>query len=152
MINERLPVVHGTGGAPRYADSVRQKILNGLKLGWTRSAAYGRAGVAMSTFYEWMKEDDRSFAEAVVQAEAYAHSTYTTRLGRQAAAGSVKATTFFLERRHPADWGQKIDVTVRARTVEDELDEMEEGKLIELLEHLRRSRSGGIGVEDPSRS
>lgn len=141
-INTKLPVVRGTGGSPAYSDKVRQTIVNGLKLGWTRGAAFGRAGIHSATFYRWL-EDDASFREAVDQAEAYAHSQYTTRLGRQAAAGSVKATTFFLERRYPRDWGPKLDLTITAKSLEDQIDEISEDELVELLKNIRQNRFAG---------
>lgn len=147
--NPKLPVVYGTGGSPRYDDKVRRSIFAALKLGCTRTAAYQSAGISEPTFYRWLKEDV-SFQEEVVRCEGVAERAFTTTLRVASRTGDVSAAKFWLERRRPANWREKITVDANL-SAEEEIDEaIENDELDRRLQALaddavRRaaSRSGG---------
>ena len=120
--NPNLPVVHNTGGAPAYDDKVRRTIYANLKLGCTRSAAYLSAGISEPTFYRWLKESD-SFRENVEAAEGAAERSFTRTLRVASAAGDVTAAKFWLERRRPKHWRERIVVEESSLPLEDEIDE-----------------------------
>lgn len=125
MTQTNLPVVRsGEAGRPAYSDSVKQRILNGLKGGYTRQAAAGFAGVHRQTFYDWIAKDP-DFKREVEIAEDMAEARYTATV-RRAAMGDrqdVTAAIKWLERRRPANWREKISVDDKVLTVEEELDE-----------------------------
>lgn len=148
----KLPVVHNGRGRPAYDDAVRKRIIDSLqKLGCTRSAAYGEAGISEATFYRWMSEDD-SFREAVVKAEAAAHRLYTARLTKRAAAGDTKAITFWLERRHPTVWRERVSVDEGPPSLEDVINEaLDDDKLAERLRALQAEAAEALDGRDRSR-
>jgi hypothetical protein len=121
-LNPDLPVVHGTGGSPKYDDRVRRSIYASLKIGCTRTAAYQSAGISEMTFYRWLK-DDVSFREEVVKCEGIAERAFTMPLRVAARQGDIGASKFWLERRRPANWREKITVDATGMSVEEELDE-----------------------------
>jgi len=154
--NPKLPTVSVKGGGARYPDSVRRRVLAALKLGGTRTAAAESSGIHRDTFFEWMKEPE--FEEAVRQAEAAAELHYT-RLLRGHAARDPRSVQFWLERRGPKSWREKVSVLGEDQSLEDVIDESLDddelrGRLADLArEALRRGSSSdpeGDGSGDPS--
>jgi hypothetical protein len=158
MSDQKLPVVRtGQAGRPPYSDAVRAAILKSLKIGNTRPAAYGAAGVHESTFYAWM-HDIPGFAEAVAEAEAKAESLYVGRIARAAAAGDVGAAKFWLERRRAKTWRERMTIETADPSLEDLLDEAGEDddlrrRLADLAsEAQRRGATATDAAPDPGGS
>jgi len=123
-----------------------EAALQGLRLGMTRSAAAGAAGVTRVTFYNWLK--DEAFAAEVEKAEHEAEASYTRMLAQAAVEGSVPAIQFWLERRRPADYGRRLDVQVgvEVRRVAEEIAARlpeGEGDPELILREAERLASGG---------
>lgn len=153
--NPQLPTVHtGEGGRPAYSDAVRKAICDNLKLGQSRTGAANAAGVSRDTFYEWMKSDP-AFFDAVTLAEGAAERFYVGRLARSARGGSVQAQTFWLERRRPRDWREKVQLDVMP-TDEDELADLGEAELdarsVALLERAIARREARAGADTASKA
>lgn len=152
MSTPKLPVVRGKG-RPSYGDPVRTAIVNNLKMGCTRTAAYGAAGVSEPTFYRWLTEID-GFRESVEQAEAHAEKLYTGRLAIRARAGDTRAIAFWLERRRSKEWRERTSIDVGEREIEEELEQaIDDSVRRERLQALadeahRRAASGADGEPD----
>ena len=83
-------------------------IIENLRIGATRTAAVGAAGISRETFYVWLKEN-LTFSDAVTQAEAQAEIGHTLALAK-ASASDWRASESWLKRRRRADWGDNIAV------------------------------------------
>jgi len=145
-MDPKLPVVHtGTVGRPPYSDKVRQEILKALKMGCTRTAAFGSVGIHESTMHRWM-QDIEGFREAVQEAESYAERLYTKRLAQRAVAGDTKAITFWLERRRNGQWRERTAVVDEEASLEDvmavaEEDDALRSRLADLAAEAERRRA-----------
>lgn len=159
-MNPKLPIVtqaRGNGG--EYAPAVRRRIVAALKLGGTRTAAAESSGIHRDTFYEWLK--DPAFEAEVRQAEAAAELLYT-RLLKGHAARDPRSAQFWLERRRPSTWREKVSLLAPDPTLEDVIEEsLSDDQLRERLavlaaEALERGAtpgaSGDEGGEPPAGS
>ena len=91
-------------------------ILTGLEMGMTRRAAAGAADIAVSTFYDMLK--DPMFSEAVEKAESRAEARYTAIVMRAAEEPkNWTAAAWWLERRKHLDYGRKdrVDLSIDVR-------------------------------------
>lgn len=86
-------------------EAKRAKILQALKAGNTRKAAYDYAGVGHDAFYRWL-EEDRNFSESVSEAEATAEITCATTILNAARKGDWRAADTWLAKRRREDWRQ----------------------------------------------
>ena len=86
-----------------------EKLLNGLRLGMTRRAASASAGFSKTTFYRMLENDeDGTLGTAIEKAEAEAEATYTGIIAQATAdPKNWTAAAWWLERRHPQDYGKK---------------------------------------------
>lgn len=105
---------------------VEQLIINALKMGNTRRAAHGIAGVSDATFYRMM--DREAFRSQVVKAEAEAEATYASIVAKTAASeapATWQAAAWWLERRRHEDFGRRdrvdmvVDVKREAQRIAD---------------------------------
>lgn len=149
----KLPVVHtGETGRPPYSDAVRKKIIRLLKVGCTRPAAFGQAGIGEATMYRWLKDID-GFREEVQAAEAHAESVYTTRLATRAEAGDTAAIKFWLERRRHGHWRERTSIVDEDPTLEDVIaneatdDDIRAG-LADVIAELDRRRASSASDGD----
>ena len=96
-----------------HGRAAKQKtILECLRQGGTRKAAYRKAGIHVDTFYEWLKQP--SFSELVLRAEAEAEQD-DTALIRDAAATDWRAAAW-LHEHHPQrrdDWKKVTEIDWR---------------------------------------
>jgi hypothetical protein len=100
----------------KFDAEAEQRILMALRAGNTRKAASGYGRVDQDTLERWMKRY-ADFADRVKLAEAEAYVTVFTRLIAAVQAGEIAAMKFWLERRHPEEWGppradSRVDLSV----------------------------------------
>lgn len=102
--------------ASKRSDPRVERLLQALRLGNTRRAATRFAEIDSSTFYRWL-ERSPSFRAQVEQAEADAEVRFMGRIATAAAAGTWQSAAWWLERRYPADFGQRarVDLHVQVR-------------------------------------
>lgn len=87
----------------------RERIIEALRLGSTRKAAYESAGVSEVTFYDWLKHEN-GFKSEVLKAEAHCENRCTTAV--QSFVGKDwKAAAWWLERRRKEDYAQRAELT-----------------------------------------
>lgn len=100
------------GGRPSaLTPEVRKKILDALRVGASRPAAAGLAGISARTLRDWMaKSDDveplASFRVAVEAAEATAQARLSGGIFK-AALEDPKLAQWYLERRWPEEWARR---------------------------------------------
>lgn len=91
-----------------------RKIIKAIKEGSPHETAAASAGIAPSTFYDWLAKGEqyetgvyREFAEKIRQAEAIAESERIRRINKAGKEGDWKADAWYLERRYPDKWGRR---------------------------------------------
>jgi len=124
-----MPGRNGSRGVPRSPER-RDVILQTMRTGGTREAAAGRADMSADTLARWLRADAdfrREFATAEATAETrFAAVVTDDALGRPAMYDdfgrvirrevhpNVNSAKWWLERRRPHAWGQRIAVDVQA--------------------------------------
>ena len=93
------------GRPTKYNDETVKKICDAIRAGNTQSASCGYAGIAVSTFHEWLKEYPE-FSEAVKKAEADVE-VRNVAIIQKASDKSWTAAAWWLERRRAPDWAMK---------------------------------------------
>lgn len=96
-----------------------ERLLEGLRHGMTRRAAAAYAGFGKSALYD-MIDRDRTLRTAIENAEGEAESAYTKLVANAATdPKNWTAAAWWLERRHPNDFGRKdrVEVKVDLRTI-----------------------------------
>lgn len=112
-----------------------EACIKALEMGCTRRAAAGAAGISAQTFYRWL--EDVTFRDEVEKAEAKAEATYTAAVAN-AVPRNWQAAAWWLERRHHADYAQKVrvemkvDLRAEVRKLADELGLDEDAALEEV--------------------
>jgi transcriptional regulator with XRE-family HTH domain len=128
----------------KFTEPRVEAALNALRMGCTRQAAAGAAGVSRVTFWRWM--DDETFRSEVEKAEAVAEATYTAIVAN-AAPKSWQAAAWWLERRQWREYGrhERVDVTfdakAEARRLADELGLDVDSVMAEAEAVLREGRA-----------
>lgn len=99
----------------KLTPEVHESIVKSLRMGGYLETAAAAAGVPSRSVRDWLRkgaEQPKSiygrFRSDVMQASAEAEQRGVAGLIRAANNGSVKALTWFLERRYPKKWGLKI--------------------------------------------
>lgn len=110
--------------------SKRAAVLAALAHGNTRNAACEAVGLGRSTFYEWIGADEE-FSTHVLRAEAQAE-IHATECIRQAALTNWRAAAWWLERRHPEDWGKPTAARV-LKQMAREVGQMSDAELLRSL-------------------
>ncbi len=106
-----------TGRPSKLAPEVQAKIVQALAGGNYRNVAAGYAGITAKTLIDWMNRgevdeanDDstpfRAFRKSVLEAEEKAH-VRAVALIQKHAEKDPKAAQWWLERKHPDQWGRK---------------------------------------------
>jgi hypothetical protein len=84
---------------------VEEHILRALAEGNARWPAAALAGISGTSLSRWMAEDE-DFALRVQQAEAMAIQDHLEVIKQAADSGTWQAAAWWLERRHPDQWGR----------------------------------------------
>ena len=102
----------------KLTKEVSAAICESVKIGATYEDAAGAAGIAYSTYNEWVqrgKAEKRGvyaeFVEALDIANAECGRNMAHVIQQAAAKGDWKAAESWLRRRRRADWGDNVDVT-----------------------------------------
>lgn len=93
----------------KYSPPRAAKIIEGLKVGMTRTAASGLVDIDVSTLDAW-RQRFPSFAAQVTVAEQQAEARYTDIIARAADEGDWQAAKYWLSRRRRKDWGDSLHV------------------------------------------
>ncbi len=100
----------------KLTPEVTGRILTAIAGGNTRRTAAAYAGIAESTLFDWLERGRATtrgrfseFSEAVTKAEADAVVASVGRI-RQAATDNWRAAAWWLEHRHPDDWGPHLEI------------------------------------------
>lgn len=109
-------------GAPsKKTDEAVQRIIELLSAGNYRRVAYTNAGISKETFLRWLRED-HDFRAAVEKAEGSADALHLANIQRAAIDGTWQASAWYLERKHPEEWGkqdrrpegsERVEITLR---------------------------------------
>ncbi len=107
----------GRGRPSKYTPEVVERICYSLSQGNTRTTAVTCAGVAMSTFHEWLN-DFSDFSEAIKRAEEQAVEHYVNVI-HTASTQTWQAAAWYLERRRKEDFGKqdKVDITTNGKDI-----------------------------------
>jgi hypothetical protein len=89
-----------------------ERILSALRAGSTRKAAAGYGQVGENTLGDWLRRS-RDFRDQMHLAEAEAFVGAEAGLYASVRGGNMRAIMFWLERRHPEDWGRREQVDVQ---------------------------------------
>lgn len=110
------------GRRTKQTDARVAMLLNALKAGNTRSAAAAYAEIDRATFYRWL-DADASFRDSVEKAEADAEVRFASQVAKAATDGTWQAAAWWLERRHPGEYGrrERVDVNMDIRSVLERL-------------------------------
>ena len=127
----------------KLTPATEKVILDALRAGATRTAAFEAAGIARSKISVYLRRFG-TFRDNVLQAEASAEIYMTVKLRQFVDAGSVKAVTFWLERRRPDDWGRHDRVelinSVRDLARREGWDATEEALAVAEVESMLRAK------------
>lgn len=136
----------------------RKLILEAIAGGLPKTQAWRLAGIAESTFYEWINTDE-GFAEAIEHARGLAMSRKMDQLNALIASqnrGSATAIMFWMERMIP-EFKYKAEVTTglseedrRAIERVRELEEIDDGELFEIA-RAAKIEPGGRDRSTPHR-
>lgn len=89
-----------------------ERLLDNLRQGMSQASAITQAGIAKTTFYKWLKEDEQ-FKTEVETAEDFAEAVQIAQIK---ALGEAKmdwrAYAWLLERRFPDRWSAKRETEV----------------------------------------
>ena len=105
-------------GRPSLRTKVRKdRIVQAIAAGNYVETAARYGGVHPATYYRWMQEaqepgaaaNKREFYEAVKKAEAEAEVRNVATI-QLAASSQWQAAAWLLERKHPAQWGRRMEV------------------------------------------
>jgi hypothetical protein len=102
----------------KLTPQVGDLILDALRRGNTRTAAFESAGVHRSKISVWLARF-ATFRDAVTRAEAEAEARAVRRIDDAAEGGSWQASAWWLERRRHAEWAKvdRLEIEIR-RTAE----------------------------------
>jgi hypothetical protein len=105
---------------------VQEAICNSILLGSYVETAAIAAGITKETFYAWLKQGNKAkehghstkfsrFSDAVNKAMADATIRDLDRIDR-AADSQWQAAAWKLERKHPQQWGRRVETTIQGPT------------------------------------
>lgn len=113
-------------------------IMKALRAGSTRRAAAQFGEIHVDTFYDWFNNDP-SFSDEVLKAEADAEVRFTTKIAT-AAEETWQAAAWWLERRRPDDFREQ-----RGQIISGNL----QLGLSELMREARKTKNAARDAESP---
>ena len=117
-----IPTQRRRRGRPALLTPEREKrLFEAMEIGTTYTCAAGLAGISFDTFNRWRKQGQqedaapefRDFCDRLRMAEARAEYVMVRKI-YQAADKYWPAAAWMLERKYPATWGKKDQITVAA--------------------------------------
>ncbi len=138
----------------KLTPEVRERIVGSIRAGAYAEQAARAAGIAPSTYYDWLRRGEAGeptfseFSEALRAGEAEAEIAAVATIREAAQAGDWRAAAHYLERRHPERWGRGTrpgveHAEVRQATPED-FDAEVEGLLAMLQEEADRRAEAAL--------
>lgn len=129
----------------KLTPAAEKMILDALKAGATRTAAFEAAGIARSKISVYMRRFG-TFRDAVIQAEAQAEVYMVAKVRQAVDAGSWRAAFLWLERRRRDEWGRRVTLDladevrelVRAAGLGDDVADEAVAEAVEILKRARR--------------
>jgi len=97
----------------KLTPKVRERIVESIRAGAYAEQAARAAGIAPSTYYDWLRRGEAGeqpfseFSEALRAGEAEAEVAAVANIREAANAGDWRAAAHYLERRHPERWGRR---------------------------------------------
>ena len=127
----------GKGGRKSLCTPERiDQISNGIKLGMTKKLAAQSAGIAVGTYWRWLKEEGKPYDElrdAVKRAEAAGAATLLAKIHKAAQDGAWQPAAWILER----VYGYRKDGVIdNAPPAESSIKRLEEDREAYLLRKL----------------
>jgi hypothetical protein len=117
LTDSRSDGVGQRGRSTKLTPAVQKVIVDGIAAGVPRKFAAMRAGIDESTFHFWVRKGRRAkrgphfqFFQSVKKAEADAIAR-NVALVQKAASKSWQASAWWLERRHPEEFGRKDNLS-----------------------------------------
>lgn len=142
----------------KLTPEIQEKVVQLLTAGNYIETAALMAGITKVSVYNWLKKGRaakggmyREFFNAIERAQAAAENRSVLLIGR-AANDQWQAAAWMLERKFPAKWGLRVQVTVREELaaalarLQERLTPDEYEKVVAVL-----SDSVGVGDGEPSR-
>jgi transposase-like protein len=112
---EMIPPERGRGRPSKRTPELERQIADCLRLGMSYPQTCDACGVSQTQFRNWRKRY-REFQDLIRQAEAEAVKLNLAVIQAAAASGkSWQAAAWFLERKHPEQWGKTETLSIEAR-------------------------------------
>ena len=153
------------GRKTKLTSELTSKICELLEKGMPIKFTCGAVGIDDATFYGWMQKGEKGnkeyleFFSRVNQSKAKAVEKYLDRLDTYAANGSVYATTWFLERRCPEEFGRRENLNIKSKNENENLNvnanfelqapEEIEQTILNKLARIRGRRNSSAALEEP---
>ena len=108
------------GRPSKLTPAVAARIAEAVELGATWERAADAAGVGASTLRDWRQRGEAgevpysAFLASVKRAESAGVERALMVIRKAAAAGAWQASAWLLERRYPADYGRRSELSVQA--------------------------------------
>lgn len=99
------------GRRTKRTPEVLETITNVIKVGGTQVDACRSAGISEQTFARW-KRDHVDFVNAIQKAETECRIRKIARIDKAGREGTWQADAWFLERKYPDEFGQKLTLRV----------------------------------------
>jgi len=98
------------------------KIIQALEAGNYRKTAAALAGIDETTLVRWIKRGRESksrgkyyqFYQSVKKAEEFAKAYHLQQIRKASENGSWQASAWYLERKHPNEWGRQQRIDMKA--------------------------------------
>jgi hypothetical protein len=98
----------------KLTPELQKRITDAIQGGVDKKVAAAMAGIAESTFYDWLDQGRKpdalpefsEFSESIERAEAEAEVVKVGRISIAANNGNWKAASWWLERKHPERWSE----------------------------------------------
>lgn len=153
------------GRKTKLTPELTTKICDMLEKGMPIKLTCGAVGINDASFYGWMQKGEKGnkeyveFFSRVNQSKAKAVEKYLDRLDNYAANGSVYATTWFLERRCPEEFGRRENLNIKSKNenentnvnanIDIQAPEEIEQAILNKLSRIRGRQNSNPAPEEP---
>ena len=152
-LHQRIEPMDGPGRPTKLNAETSDRIIKALTAGSTKDVAAAAAGIAVPTFYDWLKRGEAEpgsefseFSKKVTRAIADAEMKLLSRVHNASAGKDAdwRAAAWILERRHPERWAniQRLQILLDEE-LERTLDKLEQvmtgpeyDRLLDCLEQI----------------